>query len=77
LEHFDVVIRWDETEGEPAMWISECDSLGVFLCQPTISKLIKQNWLACEDMREVSGKSTDFTLNFKIETPQVREFVVV
>ncbi|MDR3302301.1 MAG: hypothetical protein LBT01_07225 [Spirochaetaceae bacterium] len=75
MEHFEVKIKWDETEGEPAMWISECEPLGVFLCEPTLRRLLSENQLAAETMREVDGKSMDFILDFKIEVPKVSEMV--
>jgi hypothetical protein len=73
MDRFDVKIMWDETEGEIPCWISECPALGVFLCDESLNKLVRENRLAAETMREIDGKSMDFTLDFKIETPDVME----
>jgi hypothetical protein len=67
VEHFEVKIMWDETEGELPGWVSECAALNIALCDVSLVKLMKENRLAAETMREIAGKSMDFILDFKVE----------
>jgi hypothetical protein len=70
VEKFEVKVMWTEEDDSPG-WISECAALGLYMCDESLTKLVQENRLAAETLRELDGKSLDFALDFKVETPDL------
>jgi hypothetical protein len=47
----------------------------VYFCEESLSKLLQENQLAVEGLRELDGKPLDFVLDFKVEAPNPLELV--
>jgi hypothetical protein len=67
---YSVKIAWDD---EYLCWYSECEELGLYLCDESFSKLVNQNKAAALDLQEARGESLDFDLSFQVLAPAVQE----
>jgi hypothetical protein len=67
---YTVKIAWDD---EALCWYSECEEIGLYLCDESFAKLVSQNKTAAVDLQEARGKSLDFTLLFKVAAPAIEE----
>jgi hypothetical protein len=67
---YSIKIAWDD---EYLCWCSECEEIGLYLCDESISTLVNQNRVAALDLQEARGESLDFNLSFQVAAPAVQE----
>jgi hypothetical protein len=72
MDKYEVKIAWDD---ESQTWYSECEDVGLYLCDPSLTSLVKQNKELSVEFREFKKEPTDFALDFKVDFSGIQELL--